>query len=259
MNKYFIFIIIILLAFIVWFLLIKKNELYEPENIVHIQPIHGLSNRIRVILGFLKSKSGSKLKVYWINDYTCNGNFTDIFEPIDNVEIIENPKNLPKMDYYGLEEYPVILERHNILYSLQEHKDIYKKLKLKKNLNDIVNNFIKVNNLENGISLHIRRTDHIELATMNKKFSEDEEFHDFINKFPKDTPIFLATDNKESQEKFMDRYKGRIFIYKKIEDNNNHRKTSLEDAAIDAFIASRIKNFKGSGYSSYSELIETLK
>jgi hypothetical protein len=272
-------IIILLSIFFIFTFIILEYNTYkiDKKNIFTIYPKAGLSNKLRVIFGWLKCKD--KIRVYWNVDQACNGKFTDIFEPIENVEIVEtsltyglyiNPLYTiidlffyyviypMKFDYYGFEDYKKIMEKNNIHYSLYEEKEIYKKLKIKSRLNNIVNEFIKKNNLQDGISLHVRRTDHVSLAQNSNNYSDDQEFFDFIDKFPNNTTIFLATDNLKTQEQFIERYGKRLFYYKKIKEGNNLRKTSLEDAVIDIFIAARIKNFKGSKHSSYSELIEVL-
>lgn len=107
--------------------------------------------------------------------------------------------------------------------------------------------------------MHVRRTDHSELAKQKGKYTSDKDFYDFIELFPSNTPIFLATDNFKTQKQFLDKYKGRIYVYKMIYPVESLRQTSLKDSIIDMFICSKIKNFKGSGYSSFSDTIKILK
>ena len=76
-------------------------------------------------------------------------------------------------------------------------------------------------------------------------------FFKFIDSQPKNIYIYLATDNRKTQDKFIKKYGNRIKINKMIIQNDKVRQTNLEDAIIDLFVCSRAKKFKGSGWSSF--------
>lgn len=221
---------------------------------MNIHLTSGLSNRIRTLLGFRrKSITENKiLNVYWPKDKDCNCHFNDIFEPIHGVKFVK----IEPFHFSGQTTYQNIFKTTN-----QEMKNDYKNvLCLKKSLRTIVDTFVEKNNIKNSIGIHIRRTDHIGLAIENKRFSDDNVFHEFIRKHDNKVKIFLATDNAETQQDFIDRYKDRIITYKKIDKNvEDFRKTSVETAVVDIYISSKCKLFLGSGYSSFSGFIETLR
>ena len=194
-----------------------------------------------------------KLKVIWRESIDCPGLFLNYFKPIENVLFDDNPNtNINYANYYAT--------CYNTCYKIDcsnyKINNIYEKLKLqefmliklKNKLKSLGNNFIAV---------HIRRTDHINLAKKQNNYTTDEKFMNFIEKYPKYN-LYLATDNHDTQLKFYNKYKNRIKGISFIQNNNNLRQTSLSDAIIDIFTCSHAKYFLGSGSSSFSTTIKTL-
>ena len=72
---------------------------------------------------------------------------------------------------------------------------------------------------KNYISVHIRRTDHINSAKINNRYTSDEDFINFIDKnldFYLDKNIYIATDNITTYNYFEEKYKNRVkFKYHK--------------------------------------------
>ena len=220
-----------------------------------IYPTGGLSNKLRVLFSYYQytSKINKILYVIWDITEECPGFFLNYFLPINNIKIIEcykhnkNDINRIKPDYKGSHWHPT--------YSPYEN-DIYGSLHLHKHMKDIIENNIK--KLGNRyISVHIRRTDHIYLAKKNNNYSKDIEFVNFINKYD-DYNLYIATDNKETQDIFYKLYKNRIKVIKFIDDKYKcrRRKTNLGDSIIDLYMCIHSEHFMGSGFSSYSHLIE---
>ena len=108
------------------------------------------------------------------------------------------------------------------------------------------------------IAVHIRRTDHVGLAKSHNRFTCDQDFINFLNNH-KDYNIFIATDCGETQKKFKKIFNNRIKYMKIINmDGTNKRKTSFEDTIIDMFVCGFSSKFKGSDYSSYSNIIQLI-
>ena len=80
----------------------------------------------------------------------------------------------------------------------------------------------------------------------------------FIDKCPSTMKIYIATDNKDTQDIFINKYKDRIII-KKIVPSNELRQTSLQDAVVDIYICAGANYFLGSNGSSFSDLINNLR
>jgi hypothetical protein len=207
-----------------------------------VVPLGGLCNKLRVIFSYndFAIYNNKKLIVIWKIEKNCPGLFLNYFEPINNITFMENNTNNLKIDYKGCSinnDYP----------------PNYKKLKLLPYMIQIIKN--KINLLGNNyIAVHIRRTDHIELAKKNNKYTTDDDFFDFIEKNKKDNNIYIATDNKITYDIFKNKYNNIIKLSYHVEINSL-RETSLEDSIIDLFMCIYSSNFKGSGWSSFSDLI----
>ena len=214
---------------------------------ITIYPTGGLCNYLRVIFSYYEyAKSiNSKLNVIWIKTDACPGYFLDYFEPIQNINFINKVKTSIKIDYKGCG-------------TNKKFEPNYDKLKLKSYLKKIVFDKLDILN-KNYISVHIRRTDHINLAKKFNCYTSDEEFINFIDKTDNNKNIYIATDNEITYNKFKTKYKNRIkFNYHKT-NNNSLRKTSLQDAIIDIYMCVYSNDFMGTKYSSFSNLIKELR
>mgnify|MGYP006118721935 FL=1 len=211
---------------------------------ITIKPTGGLCNYLRVVFSYYEyaRSINSELNVIWIKTANCPGYFLDYFEPIPYVNFKNSSENDVKIDYHGYSE-------------AKNFKPKYDKLKLKPYLKKIVFDKLDILN-RNYISVHIRRTDHINLAKKNNCYTDDGEFINFIDKSYKD--IYIATDNKITYYKFKKKYPNRIkFDYHKT-TNNSLRETSLQDSIIDIYMCVYSDDFMGSGWSSFSDLIRSL-
>lgn len=235
-------------------------------NLLIIKPIGGLSNKLRVIFSYLMyaRSISKKLMIIWIISNECNGYFLDYFQDVNDIIFLKNNKMNDKLkaiypkfkidnykiDYIGCEMHP--------LYK-SSHINIYEELiLLPKYINKVKHIINKLDN--NYIAVHIRRTDHIDLANKYSSVTLDEEFNEFIILNNNNMNLYIATDNEVTQKLFYNKYKNRIKIINHIKNNKyNLRQTSLEDAIIDIFVCSKANYFKGSNYSSFSGLIYNLR
>jgi hypothetical protein len=221
-----------------------------------IQPEGGLCNKLRVLLYHynISVKLNKKFIVIWKNDRYCNGLFLDYFQNLDNTIFIKNNDDNYNIEYKGCSA-DIKLCNYNLLNLKIE---IIEKI-----------NFIK-NKYNKYISLHIRRTDHIELAKKKNLYVDDDIFIDFINQ-NLDYDIYIATDNRETQDKFYNLYKNRIKYIKFIDnieeinkrpnkDNSDKtRHTDLLDSIIDLYICVNSDKFMGTKYSSFSDTINQMR
>lgn len=210
---------------------------------VNIIPIEGLCNRLRVILSYFAKYNN--INVYWgIDNKICYKHFNDIFENIHNINFLTSIP--PKIDYKG----------YSSCLPIDHFKNFYLLLFPKKTIIDKIHSFINLLDL-NYDACHIRRTDHTKLAIKHKCLTTDLEFINFIKNSEK--KVYVATDNKMTQDFLKKLFKDKIVFNDGITNNIELRKSSLEDALIDLIICSNAQNFKGSGYSSFSETINILK
>lgn len=207
-----------------------------------IKPIGGLCNCLRVLFSYYKyaRSINSELYVVWRVTKECPGHFLKYFEPIPNIHFIDKKKPHERFFYKGCQIN-------------KNFKPDYKKLKLKPYLQKIILN--RVNEIDkNYVAVHVRRTDHRVYS------NHDEKFINFLNNSNnKNKNIYIATDNILTYNKYKIIYKNRIKLnFHKI-IKNGFRKTSLQDAIIDIYMCVYSNNFLGSRWSSFSELIYTLR
>ena len=215
---------------------------------ITILPIGGLSNYLRVLFSYYEycQNNNLKLNVIWIKTSACPGYFLDYFEPIPDVTFKYNKDENVKINYCGCQP------RQN------NHNPSYDKLKLKPYIGKIIFDKLEILN-KNYISVHIRRTDHIGFAKSHNCYTDDDEFINFLDKSDNCKNIYIATDNEITYNKFKKKFHKRIkFDYHKT-NNNTIRRTSLKDAIIDMYMCVYSSDFKGSNYSSFSDMINRLR
>jgi hypothetical protein len=213
---------------------------------ITIQPLGGLCNYLRVIFSYYAyAKSiNSELTVIWLVTHECNGKFSDYFESIPNTNIVYEVPPKVQLDYKGA--YP-----HNDNYN-------YDDLKLLPHMKSIIK--LRVEALENNyIAVHIRRTDHVELAKRENCYTDDDTFITFLDKFKSNKNIYIATDNESTYETFQQKYPALVKFKYHNTVSDSLRHTSLQDAIIDLFMCALSSDFRGSGWSSFSFIIRQLR
>lgn len=266
----------------------KALKPYDMGRVDYVLcPSGGLCNRLRSMFSLLEHCKNQKntplrLVVYWKSSSHCVQHFDDLFEPITEFDssqllIIKEENNPFHTDIYvdakvstthfpntsiptatETEETTPPFYRTNHVVDISSYfeyltpsKQIQKRIStLKKQIG------------EQYIALHVRRTDHTELAKSKKRFTTNEDFFAFIKTHDSSSPfplIYLATDNQETQELFKRRYGTRIFVNKEIKRTEKLRQTTEADAVVDLFMCRSAVSFKGSGYSSFSDTIQYLR
>ncbi len=217
-----------------------------------IMPEGGLCNMLRVVFSWYQKakKEGRVLVVCWALSDACPGFFLDYFEPVPGIRFLKGYSPDIKYDYRGCN----VLEEFN-------HPKMYDALNPKAYIHAKVNaNISKLRTNNSGfVAIHARRTDHIMDALANNKFTSDPTFFEFLDKQPLERNIYIATDNLGTQEKYKARYGNRIKAIKWITPQRALRQTSLEDAVVDIYTCASANAFLGSGWSSFSDLINDLR
>ena len=207
----------------------------------------GLCNRLRVLFSYHYLNKKKKIIMIWENNRACPGFFLDCFQPIENVEF--SNKILDNIDI-----------KTNSECSKTKKHFIYDNLKLRNELKQKINKNLSIMN--KFIAIQIRRTDTISSPWKKKKYLSDEEYIEFLNKYPNHN-IYIATDNFETQNKFYSLFKDRMKIIKLMEKPKKYipgkRQTSIEDVIIDIYMCVNAEFFLGSSYSSVTTLIKELK
>jgi len=220
-----------------------------------IKAIGGLSNRLRFIFShFVKAKENNEqMVVIWEIKGECPGYFEDYFQKIEGITFYKS--NTHNYHIQHCSGSPIC-------------SPIYSELKLRTDMLEIINNKRSLLN-NNYIAIHVRRTDHSNFAKSKNRYTSDEEFVQFIDKQQTvNSSLYVATDNIDSYKFFSIKYNNLIknnhddSIYNfnnMIERAPHDRHTSLKDSIIDLYMCVYANSFKGSGWSSFSGLIQTLR
>lgn len=241
----------------------------------------GLSNRIKCLISSMKIsyKIKRKLMLYWPRDPACNCNFQDLFE--DEIKEIkkENLRKILKSKKYTLtqenkplsDKRPFIINPSPLLFpfgekdqkdfleiSPEKRKEIIsylKKLRIKKQILKKVDEFSRKKLSKNTVGIHVRRGDFKNINNLSK-ISSDEEFIKIIKyelqKNPK-TKFFLATDEKETEDKLKKLFPNKIIICKK-NSSKREGEGSVEEAFIELLLLSKCNKIIGSFSSSFTEM-----
>jgi len=244
---------------------------------------HGLANRLRTIIGYMYVSllTEKRFVFHWdTQDWSCNGRFHDhfdaipfatsyILETIDYMDrtvrneihtekelhLIDCPKQSSKYYFIGQDTIQNILKRElqNVMPDdIQRARELYRSIIPKKQLCITAKNFAQ--KLGKFAALHIRRQDHVDMALKLKKYTPLSEFIGFVQ-YHTDKPVFLITDCHNVQQ-CLKKYDVTIFKELKPTEHPFMRPTSLMDAIIEMLICSYSCRFKGTGFSSFSELIK---
>jgi hypothetical protein len=246
-----IILIYVVISITVW-ILINKYEDYRNEPYITVIALAGLCNKLQVLLSYLykANKEGKKLKLYWNKTEDCPDEFDNLFESIPNVDIqYIQVKDWEPNNYSDYQNW----DKENELYIKDGYYSLLKPIPSIQNEIDIIKQKLG----KEYIACHIRRTDALTHRVYSKHTKDDNEYISFINQYPKDLKIYIATDCRDTQKKFIDIYGDRI-IYKKIEDNDNLRQTSLQDAVKDIYVCVGAKYFIRS-IGSFSDTIMHLR
>jgi len=213
----------------------------------------GLCNRLRVLFSYaLHARSlQTRMLVYWTPDSACNGFFLDYFEPLPHVLFKKDKPRDVQPHYRGFWWHPDYDPYKMFIYhGLQLNPSMKQKLR------DLIN---RMGDPSQMIAVHVRRTDHTEDAKHHKLYTTDAMFFQFIDQHP-DKNVYLATDNITTQTKYLEKYGAdRIRFQSPISPSVQQRHTTLEDAILDLFFCTLVHDFKGSGWSSFSDTIMQLR
>ena len=112
-------------------------------------------------------------------------------------------------------------------------------------------------------AMFMRRTDGIHVAAIEGNFTTDEVFRQFADSTS--GPLFLATDNGETQAKVRGWVGDRLVVEGPLpgheihEGGDHHRNQALAGSVVNLYMCMYADRFQGSGGSSFSFTIEAMR
>lgn len=219
---------------------------------MRLHAIGGMCNRLQAILS-LRAVHGP-LDVLWTPDTPVSGaDFLDVFEPLPGVTFVHHGGHAD-CEAWGV--HPG---------SPASWVDGYRGLVPVEAVHERVAETVHAGLAPSFAAMHVRRTDHVPNSTSRGEWVEtDNEFVEWAESTP-GLPLYLATDNGETQQTMARRLPRRIFTAHSLpgvstqELGDNRRNGTLADAVVDLFVCAGATHFKGSRWSSFSDTIERLR
>jgi len=265
------------------------QHLSGKDNVFDFVTTGGLCNRMRSISSAisLAKDINKKLTVVWFKDFECNCSFFDLFEPIENVTILEHDANnifhsvykhrtffqihfatlydraltiedirelnSTRYNYLEMVNYSSILAcTGGVFHVFPPQFTNFKPILIcQEKIESMVQEF---NN--NTIGVHIRRTDHKKAIEKSPTPLFVKAMQDELTKNPS-TLFFLATDDPNEEDFIRLTFPGKILTFPKRSLSRN-KAESIQDALVDLMCLARTKKIIGSYYSSFSKTAEQL-
>ena len=194
----------------------------------------GLSNRLRVLAAYMwigaDRFQGAHLVFIWDVNDACPGHFLQLFEPIPNVVFATNSsryvldKNAKIVYENSLAVMTWTLQMNNIpknKFGRATWGDIeymmYSKFAPTAAIMRQVDEFVSSHNICNMSAMHIRATDLAKHMARKKQAVNIQTYYDFVDRLPTEEPVYLLTDNPETQHAFLTKYgRKKILVYAEI-------------------------------------------
>jgi len=243
------------------------------NKILTIKCPDGFGNQLRLLIAanlLVKEQVFEKaIQECVINNHNIV-NFVDFFEPLNNVifESLNDKKILLTSASYTILIKNFCKKKDCISESFRES---FNDLILKDPFRSTIDKYINQYNINNCIGVHLRTGCKNALLSSDPKRHQPISHEIIIDILKKTTrPIYLATDNGETQDKFLNIFKNRILFFEKINDGKEKyegaydrekvkRFTSPFSVVADFYILKECNYFIGSNESSFSLIIKTLR
>jgi hypothetical protein len=214
-----------------------------------IRAFGGLANRLRVVLSY--RAAFGPLEIVWRPDgEIAYGRFLDVFEPLHGVTFLDEAICGTKT----LDPYPA---------APADWQRGYSELRLRREWEAKLTYLLSPT--VDYSAIHIRRTDHVQLAKACGTYTDDDAFRKWLRAC--ESTVYVAADNGTTQAAYLAYLAeaGRASIVYEVipehpdQDKGGRRNTTLAHCAVDLFACVRAKSFMGSGESSFTNLVHTLR
>ena len=237
---------------------------------------------------------GAHLAFVWDINAACPGHFLEIFQPIPGVMFLTNISRYvldkqAKINYENSNAvFGWIMRMNNIPKSRHgfptwneiEYR-MYSRYFAKPRIMQTVEAYVQQYNVCQSSAMHIRTTDmQKSLESKHRRTTNMEAYFHFVESRPPQEPVYLLTDSPQTQATFLSRYgPQKILVYAVIPNitapapptisttestsvvassalPTDYRYTTLEHTLVDILIAGHSREFKGSPFSSLTELVK---
>ncbi len=253
---------------------------------ITIIPTSGISNRMRAIDSAISiaNNTGHALQVIWIRDKKLNCKYSDLFLPIENVEIVEKSFTplkflrasvlnfyLPSIirfllgirfyskakvhqlrdDKYDFEQitdsYSNVVFVSNLrFYPVQQPNALFKPIdQIRRRVEHITKSFT-----DHTVGIHVRRTDHkkaIESSPLALFFEAIENEIENENK----STFYVASDSSEVRDAMKDSFGSKIIL--NPQEPGRSTKEDIQHGLAELFSLSKTQKVYGSYGSSFSQ------
>ena len=213
-----------------------------------VEALGGLCNRLRVILSRMPKPGEPPLVVYWAPDTeVAGGRWDECFEPLPCLEVVyERPAYV---DIATSDNAPVVGWKPRLL-----------------SLTPVPAVAARIDELRDSMggrydAMFMRRTDGTIVAHIEGNFTPDEAFRQWAQLAP--GPLFLATDNGETQRKVRGWVGERLVVEGELggqevqTDRTRHQ--ALPGSVVNLYVYVHADRVLGSGGSSFSHTIDVLR
>jgi hypothetical protein len=244
----------------------------SEKNVIKIRCPDGFANQLRLTLAanlLVEKKIAKEAIQEWILNNHNVVDFLKFFHPLPSVsfsKLLETEEDLVKT-----QSFEFMTKRINARSIVDLFNEAYSYLKLKNDHEITIKNFIDEFDIKNRIGLHIRTGCKSALLLSEKGRSKPIP-HGAIIKFlmTNNKKIFLATDNAETQDKFLNIFQERIVFFEKIREGKEKfegaydrkrvtRFTGDMHTVADFYILQSCRHFIGSNDSSFSIMINYIR
>lgn len=235
----------------------------------------GFCNQFRMLLAgefLVQEKYIQSYTQEWTTTNHNNIDFLNFFEPPKFVQIKNIPQdqiNCTDGAFAGMTGKYVEKNGKKWLLNL---RSIFNTLRLKENIQQLVNKHLEKINCKNIVGIHVRRTCKISANKAFKRTSSllsNQQFLNILNDY--NLKVYVATDNKETQEFFKQKLKDRCIVYQDILNGTQNycsdeyirenvaRFTEPLHTIIDFYSLLNCKRFLGTESSSFTALVYHLR
>jgi hypothetical protein len=244
----------------------------NKNNVIKIRCPDGFANQLRLALAanlLVEKKIAKKAVQEWILNNHNVVDFQKFFDPLPKVifsKLLDTEEDL-----ITTQSFEFMTRQINIRSIVDLFNEAYGYLKLKSDYEVIIKNFIDKFDIKNRIGLHIRTGCKSALLLSEKRRSKPIP-HGAIIKFlmTNNKKIFLATDNAETQDKFLNIFQERIVFFEKIHGGQEKFEGAYDKKKVarftgdmhtiaDFYILQSCRHFIGSNESSFSIMINYIR